>query len=134
MPQQNPMDQDMQRCIESCQDCHNICLQTAMTVCLEAGDTHTQPEHFRLMVNCAEICQTAANFMLSASALHPQICDVCADTCDACAQSCTEIGNMDDCVQACQQCADNCRQMAQSSHRMETGISSSTGAMPRQPH
>jgi hypothetical protein len=64
---------EIQRCIQNCLDCHRVCLQMAMNHCLELGGQHTEPKHFRLMLNCAEICQTSANFMLTGSDLHKLI-------------------------------------------------------------
>jgi hypothetical protein len=66
----------------------------------------------RLMLNCAEICQTSANFMLSNSAFSSQICKVCAEICDACAKSCEQVGGMEECARVCRECAESCRQMA----------------------
>ena len=107
-----PMNQDMRRCIEACEQCHRICLQTAMNHCLETGGKHVEPKHFRLMLNCAEICQTSANFMISSSHLHQRTCEVCAEVCEACAMSCEQVGGMDECAQACHRCAESCRRMA----------------------
>ena len=104
--------ENMQQCIEQCLNCYRICRETAMNHCLEQGGAHVEPSHFRLMINCADICRTAADFMLSNSVLHGKVCAACADVCDACAVSCGEVGDMDDCVQACQRCAESCRQMA----------------------
>jgi hypothetical protein len=103
---------DMQKCIQACETCHSICLSTAMNHCLEKGGKYVEPQHFRLLTNCAEICQTSANFMLSNSDLHAKVCEVCAEVCDACAESCQQVGNMEECVQACQQCAQSCHEMA----------------------
>lgn len=103
----------MQHCIDDCLHCYRTCLQTAMNHCLEAGGRHTEPEHFRLMMNCADICRTAAEFMLASSSVHAPVCAACAEVCDACAQSCEQIGEMEECVQACRTCMDSCRQMAQ---------------------
>jgi len=80
--------------------------------CLEMGGAHVEPEHFRLMLDCAEICQTAANFMLRSSKHHPHVCAECADVCEDCAKSCEAVGDMDDCVAACRRCAQTCSQMA----------------------
>lgn len=107
------MDSAMQECIDACLHCYRTCLQTAMTHCLEMGGAHVEPEHFRLMTNCAEMCRTAADFMLSKSPLHAQICAACGQVCDVCAQSCEQIGSMDECVQACHACAQSCNDMAQ---------------------
>lgn len=106
----------MQTCIAACSHCHQICLQTAMNHCLQVGGKHVQADHFRLMINCAEICATSANFQLSNSAFHQQVCEVCAEVCEACVESCEAIGGMDDCVAACEKCAASCREMASMVH------------------
>lgn len=103
---------DMQTCIDECLHCYQTCRRDAMNHCLETGGEHVEPTHFRLMINCAEICRTAADFMLSGSDMHARICAACAEVCDACAKSCRQVGDMDACVQACQRCAESCRQMA----------------------
>lgn len=64
------MNPEMEQCIQNCLNCHHVCYETALNHCLETGGKHTEPQHFRLMMNCAEICQTSANFMLSGSELH----------------------------------------------------------------
>lgn len=102
----------MADCIRLCQQCHQTCLETAMNHCLNAGGDHVAPEHFRLMLNCAEICQTSANFMLSGSSYHHLTCEVCATICEDCAGDCERIGEMDACVAACRECADACREMS----------------------
>jgi hypothetical protein len=106
------IDAGMRECIEACEYCHGICLEMAMNHCLESGGGHVEPRHFRLMVNCAEICRTAADFMLSGSYLHNRVCEVCAEVCEACEQSCQQLGDMEKCVQACRTCAGSCREMA----------------------
>jgi hypothetical protein len=98
-------------CIDACKQCHDVCLEMAMTHCLSLGGKHVEGGHLRLMINCAEICQTSANFMLSNSSMHAAVCAVCAEVCDACARNCEQIGDMDACVQACRRCATSCEQM-----------------------
>ncbi len=102
---------EMQACIEACSSCHAICLQTAMNHCLDSGGKHVGAEHFRLMMNCSEICQTSANFQLSGSSFQRALCGLCADICEACMKSCEAIGGMDACVKACRDCAASCRKM-----------------------
>lgn len=109
-------DHNMQSCVDACNRCHQMCLHEAMNHCLESGGGHVAPDHFRLMMNCAEICQTSANLMLSASAFSNQFCRVCAEVCEACAKSCEQIG-MDDCARVCRECAESCRRMAGFSSR-----------------
>lgn len=106
----------MPDCITACIHCHQVCLITAMNYCLETGGKHVAAEHFRLMMNCAEICQTSANFQLSSSPFHVQVCAVCAEICEACALSCEAIGGMEACVEDCRTCAESCRQMAAMQH------------------
>ncbi|HJV52027.1 MAG TPA: four-helix bundle copper-binding protein [Noviherbaspirillum sp.] len=120
---------DMKQCIDDCLNCYRVCTQTAMNHCLESGGRHVAPEHFRLMMNCADICRTSADFMMSSSALHARICAACAEVCDACAESCEQIGDMDECVQACRACAQSCQQMAGGQTGMPlSGKSAQTGA------
>lgn len=104
---------EMQQCLDNCQHCHATCLTMAANHCLETGGPHVEPAHFRLMLDCAQICQTSADFMRRSSALHTQVCGVCAEVCEACAQSCERVGGMDECVQACRRCVETCRRMAQ---------------------
>lgn len=106
----------MQSCIDACSTCHHTCLQTAMTYCLERGGQHVEPSHFRLMMSCAEVCQTAANLQLSDSPFSAQYCDICAAVCEACAHSCRGLDGMEACVSACVACADSCRSMAAPRH------------------
>lgn len=102
----------MQACIDACQKCHNVCLRAAFGHCLEMGGKHVEPGHFRLMLDCAEVCQSTANFMLRRSDFHDQLCLECATLCDYCAQSCAQLSGMTDCVEACRNCAESCHQMA----------------------
>ena len=103
---------EMQQCIDNCMHCHKTCLRMAMNHCLETGGQHTEPPHFRLMISCAEICQTSANMMLIGTELHRLTCDVCAQICEKCAEDCERIGEMEECVKACRKCAESCYSMA----------------------
>jgi len=103
---------EMRACIEECLRCHSTCLGMAMGHCLQQGGKHVEPEHFRLMLACAEICQTAANFMLIGTRHHKHTCRECAEICEECAKSCEQVGSMEVCVQQCRRCAESCRKMA----------------------
>jgi len=106
--------QDMQQCIQNCQDCHDICLET-VAYCLTKGGKHAEAAHIRLLLDCAEICQTSANFMVRGSSLHPQTCGVCAEVCERCAEDCERFGDdatMRECADMCRRCAESCRKMA----------------------
>lgn len=110
------MSQEMQKCIQECLNCHSTCVQT-ISYCLQQGGKHAEPTHIRLLLDCAEICQTSANFMLRGSDLHGRVCGVCAEICEQCTRSCEQFGNdpqMETCAESCRRCADSCRRMASS--------------------
>jgi hypothetical protein len=106
------LDRDMQNCIDDCLRCYQTCLGTAMTHCLEMGGKHVEPQHFRLMMACAEICRTSAHFMLLKSPHHKRTCADCVEICLRCADDCERMGDMKECVEACRRCAESCRAMA----------------------
>jgi hypothetical protein len=103
---------EMQACIDECLRCYAVCLGTAMGHCLETGGKHVAPPHFRLMMACAEICRTAAHFMLIGSPHHKHVCAECAEICEECARDCERLDGMEECVAACRRCAASCRRMA----------------------
>jgi hypothetical protein len=103
---------EMQACIDECLRCYQICLGTAMNHCLETGGEHVKPKHFRLIMACAEICRTAAHFMLLRSEHHKHVCAECAEICEQCATDCERLDGMEECVTACRRCAESCRRMA----------------------
>lgn len=104
--------QDVSDCIDAALACHKTCLGMAMTHCLETGGEHTTPQHFRMMIDCATVCATTADFMLHKSQFHQQMCRMCAVVCEACAEDCERVGGMEDCVKACWDCAKKCQKMA----------------------
>lgn len=109
-----PMTKDVEQCLNNCTECHNICVEV-LTYCVEKGNKHTDPEHIRLLRDCAEICQTAANFMLRGSKLHGLVCKICAEICRKCADHCDKFAGDDKmkmCAEVCRRCADTCQQMA----------------------
>ena len=102
------LDEKMRACIQECHNCHDSCAET-VTHCLQMGGEHAEPSHIRLLLDCAEICQTSANFMLRMSEFHGQTCGVCADVCE-------RFGDdqmMQECAEACRSCAQSCHEMAQ---------------------
>jgi hypothetical protein len=111
------VDPAMQKCIDECVRCHNICTTTA-TYCLQRGGQHAEAEHIVTLLDCAEICRTSADFMLRGSHLHTSSCAVCAEVCRACADTCEKMG--DDAVM--QRCADECRRCAESCDKMALAI------------
>jgi len=99
-------------CIKNCSTCSETCYAMAINHCLPLGGKHVEPEHFKLMLNCAKICETSVFLQLSGSPFSAQLCSLCAEVCEACARSCESVGDMDECVTACRKCAESCRKMA----------------------
>lgn len=63
------MNDEMRRCVDECLSCFRTCLES-VTHCLEKGGRHAEASHIRLLLDCAEICETSAGFMLRTSDLH----------------------------------------------------------------
>src|SRR4051812_26013067 len=106
----------LQHCIQECLSCHTICLAT-VSYCLQKGGEHAAVQHIRLLLDCSDICQTSASFMLRGSEMHKGTCAVCAEVCERCADDCERLGDdaaMHNCAAACRRCAESCRWMATS--------------------
>ena len=108
-------DDEMQKCIELCQDCHALCTQT-VGHCLKLGGPHAAPEHIRLLLDCAQICDTTAQYLLRGSSLHERMCGLCAEVCRQCADNCVQVAGGDQmvnqCAEMCRRCAGSCERMA----------------------
>ena len=101
-------------CIQNCQDCHRACLQT-LVYCMNQGGDHADPDHLRLLMDCADICATSAAFMLRASDLHGFTCAACAEVCRRCADDCEKMSDdlrMRALADTCRHCAESCAAMA----------------------
>ena len=109
------LDEEMQRCIANCSECHEICLATVVH-CLNRGGEHASAEHIQTLLDCAQACSASRDFMLRGSPLHHSFCGACADACERCAEACERMGGDDDvmkaCAEACRRCAESCRAMA----------------------
>ena len=109
--------QEMDTCIDNCQNCHEVCLET-ISHCLEMGGEHASAAHIKTLQDCVQICQTSADFMIRGSEHHAHVCDVCAAICEACAEECEKMATgdaadvMQRCADACRRCAESCRRMS----------------------
>lgn len=110
--------EEMDRCIQICQDCHALCTRT-IRHCLELGGRLAAPEHIRLLVDCAQMCEINVDYMLRGSLLHDRVCGVCAEACKLCAENCAQLAGDD---QMLKQCADLCRRCAGSCERMASKV------------
>ena len=107
------MSEEVRECIKDSLDCFRICNQTLIR-CLGIGGKHAKIEHLNLIMDCARICNTNADFMLRNSTYHPQTCGLTADICDECADTCDRFEDdfMKECASVCRRCAESCREMA----------------------
>lgn len=103
---------DLQACIDLCLACYRSCLAEATQHCLKEGGRHAEADHVSLMLGCAQLCRTTAEFMLMQTKLHYKVCGACAEICEACAVSCQQLEGMGDCVDLCRRCAVECRRIA----------------------
>lgn len=104
----------VQQCIEECLNCHASCTMTAQYALGEGGEK-ADPGLVGVLLDCAEICQTNANFMLRGSPYHGATSAACAELCRACEEACREIPDDEQlahCAEMCAACAESCEQMA----------------------
>ncbi len=93
----------MARCIDLCGECHRSCLAAAVS-------GQADQDHQRLLLDCAQMCQTATDFMVRASPLHGYVCGLCAHVCKVCHDRCQ--GDLDEIGQLCARCAESCMSMS----------------------
>ena len=109
------MGEEMQRCIQLCQDCHARCIQL-IDHCLTIGGRSAAPAHIRLLMDCAQLCTVTADFMARASSFHDRTCTLCAELCRRCAENCEHVAGSDQlitqCAELCRRCAESCDRMA----------------------
>jgi hypothetical protein len=104
---------EVRECLKDCLDCYQTCSETTIR-CLTIGGQHAELEHLNLLIDCARICNTNADFMLRNSTYYPQTCGLTADICDECADTCDVFDEdfMKECASVCRRCAESCREMA----------------------
>lgn len=106
---------EMQECIEECLQCHAVGTMT-LQHCLAVGGTHAEINLVGVILDCAEMCQVSANFMLRGSPYHVLTCATCAELCRACEEACRSITGdeqVEHCADICASCAASCDRMAQ---------------------
>src|SRR3954465_9746154 len=117
---QSEMTGEMRTCIQNCLDCHRICTET-VAHCLQKGGRHAEAAHIRLLLDCAQICGTSADFMLRSSHFHTDVCRVCSTICEQCAEECSRMAEgdrtMQQCAEICRSCAASCQAMATTAAR-----------------
>jgi hypothetical protein len=106
---------EMQECIEECLGCHAVCTIT-LQHCIASGGDYTEVNLVGILLDCAELCQTSANFMLRGSPYHVITCAACAELCRACEEACRGVPGdeqLGHCAEVCATCATVCDRMAE---------------------
>lgn len=108
------MDDTMKRCIDNCFECYRICRET-IAYSVQKGGEYADGEHLRTLLDCAQICQVSAEFMVRGSAAHNKVCEICAEVCLRCAESCSKFNDeqLTRCAEACRECVQSCKIMAE---------------------
>jgi hypothetical protein len=110
----NRLSVNMEDAIQNAMDCSRV-VQTCIQHCLSLGNKHAEVGHISVMMDCAEITQLSAKFMISTSDFSHDLSGICARVCEACYDSCQSIDpedpHMNTCMVACRKCADSCRNM-----------------------
>jgi len=101
--------------IEICSESHTVCLET-LAYAINKGESQFEPKLLRLLLDCAEICQTSTNFMLRSSEFSSHACGVSAEISRRCADECHKLADEDEvmkhCAEVCRRCADSCKKMS----------------------
>lgn len=109
------MHEEIQECVEECLQCHAVCTMT-LQHCLALGGTHAEINLVGILLDCAELCQASANFMLRGSPYYVLTCATCAELCRACEEACRSVRDdeqVEHCAEVCASCAVACDRMAQ---------------------
>ena len=106
-------DDGLQGCIEECLNCHAACTMTVQ-YCLSEGGELADVDRVGTLLDCAELCQVSANFMLRGSPYHTVTCGACAQLCRAAEAACrdSEDEQLAACADVCAACAESCERMA----------------------
>lgn len=103
-------------CIEECLNCHVTCTMTVQH-CLASGGELADVNLVGILLDCAELCQVSANFMLRGSPYHPLTCGTCAEICRTCEEGCRSSDESDEqlahCAEVCATCAELCEAMVE---------------------
>lgn len=105
--------QAMAHCIDECTRTHQVCLTAAGHALRHGGGENTN-HVIRVLSDCVEMAQTAANFMLRGSPNHKTTCGVCGQICREVARDCGVFDDdvMQEVVEVATRCAEACEEMA----------------------
>lgn len=82
--------------------CHVAALD-ALRLTIDSGEGAARRERITLLVDTADICRTAADFVQRGSVHHAVVGRACAEVCRACREACEASGEPElaECIAAC---------------------------------
>ena len=109
------MEEVMKNSLMTMMKCAAACSHT-VGYCLDKGGEHASRGHITLLLDCAKVCELAADFAARGSEYHTAVSALCADICDRCAEECVRLDENDEmmqhCADMCRRCSEECRNMA----------------------
>ena len=109
------LNEQYRECIEACVACAIACRQCA-SACLQEEEVKMLTSCIRTDLECAAICDAAAQVMSLEGAFTEQICQLCAAACERCAEECEKhaqhgMEHCRICAVECRRCMNACIQM-----------------------
>ena len=102
------------RTIQSCRDCRDICVETVFHG-IKMGGERSQMDVLGVLMDCAGICELSERFMLRGSPYFRRIAPSVIEICESCARTCDTIRGdefFSTCGRNCRNTAENLRQLA----------------------
>lgn len=105
----------MSECAEECSECARECSSCAKHCAMMIAQG--KKEHAKTLatcLDCADICNVAANIVSRSGPFDDLICKACADACAKCGKACEGFPkdkHMARCARACRECEKECRNM-----------------------
>lgn len=101
-------------CIDACDTAHRASTEAALHG-MQQGGSLAGWELIQLLLDTADITETATDFMLRSSRQHQSVCRVTAEIADRCADACEKFAKEDlrmkECAEACRRAATACRKL-----------------------
>jgi hypothetical protein len=109
---------EMDEAARACAEGHRVSTRTFSHLrTWERDASVASPDDLRLLLDCAQVCSVAADFLLRASEFHVLMCSLCAEICRKCQQNCRQLAAAEgdpvlaECAAACLQCSNACRRV-----------------------
>lgn len=102
------------KCVEACCDAMNWCNEAFLhcsRLVAKGKAEHAKP--MELLLDCGEVCGTAAKLVARMSPLTVLVCRACLEGCDLCVAACSKLDGqtMRDAVKSLRACGESCRAM-----------------------